>query len=119
MVGYFAKRLKAFGHALNGIGLLFKDGVHARIHLLAVIVVSFLAYKLNVSSTDWIHLILCYALVIGFEAINSAIEYIVDLASPEYHELAKKAKDVAAAAVLIAALGSVIIAMLIFTPYLN
>lgn len=119
MVGYFAKRLKAFGHALNGIGLLFKDGAHARIHLLAVFVVSLLAYKLDVSSADWIHLILCYALVIGLEALNSAIEYVVDLASPEYHELAKKAKDVAAAAVLIAAIGSVIIAVLIFSPLLN
>jgi len=117
MVGYFAKRLKAFGHAFNGIGLLFKDGAHARIHLLAVLVVSFLAYKLNASSADWIHLILCYALVIGLEALNSAIEYIVDLASPEYHELAKKAKDVAAAAVLVAAIGSIIIALIIFLPY--
>lgn len=94
------------------------EGAHARIHLLAVALVSILGYHFDISRSDWVDLILCFALVLGLEAINSAIEYVVDLASPEYHDLAKKAKDVAAASVLIAAIFSVIIAILIFSPHL-
>ncbi len=118
MVGYIIKRIKAFGDAFRGIATFIKEGAHARIHLLAVALVTFAGFYFDLSNSDWIDLILCFALVLGLEAINSAIEYAVDLASPEYHDLAKKAKDVAAASVLIAAIFSVILAILIFSPHL-
>lgn len=65
---------------------------------------------------EWLIIILAITLVIGAEMVNTAIEYVVDLASPEIHPLAKQAKDVAAGAVLVFAMASVIIGLLIFLP---
>lgn len=117
MVGYINKRIKAFGHAFNGIGLFFKESPHARIHLLALLIVSALGYYFSLASWEWVALFLAYGLILGLEALNSSIEYLVDLASPDYHVLAKKAKDVAAAAVLMAALCMIAVALFIFWPY--
>tara|TARA_Y100001934_G_C12151591_1_gene677596 strand:- start:304 stop:657 length:354 start_codon:yes stop_codon:yes gene_type:complete len=115
-VGYLKKRIFAFRVAFEGLGLLFKESAHARIHLLAIVVVSSSAIYLNVSNSEWIALILCYGAVLSLEAMNSAIEYTLNLTHPEKHPLAKKAKDIAAAAVIIAAICSVIIALIIFVP---
>lgn len=117
-MGYLRNRIKAFGFAFNGLALFFRESPHARIHLLAVVLVSLSAWYFELSKVEWLIIILCYALVLGLEALNSAIEYVVDLASPEYHNLARKAKDVAAAAVLIAALASFVITLIIFIPKL-
>lgn len=117
MVGYFKNRLKAFGFAFNGIALLFKESVHAKIHALAVLVVATAALYFKLPSEDWIPLLLCFALVLGLEAINSAIEYSLDLLHPEQHPLVKKAKDIAAGAVLIAAISSIFVAIIVFLPY--
>ncbi len=118
MVGYFINRIKAFGHAFNGIYLLFKESAHARVHLLAVLVVTGFGLYLEITKVEWLAIILCYGLVISMEALNSAIEYAIDLVSPDIHQLAKKAKDVAAAAVLISAMVSFLVAILIFSSYL-
>lgn len=67
---------------------------------------------------EWIACLLCMGLVIGTEMINTAIEAVVDLASPQQHPLAAKAKDIAAGAVLIGAILSVIIGIIIFLPKL-
>ena len=63
---------------------------------------------------EWIALILTIALVLGMEAVNTAVESVVDLVSPEYHPLAKQAKDVAAGAVLLVAIGAACVALLLF-----
>jgi diacylglycerol kinase len=76
-------------------------------------------YFFKISTSEWLAVILCFIAVITLEAMNSAIEYVVDLASPEFHPLAKKAKDMAAGAVLLAAIGTVVIAAIIFLPKLN
>ena len=112
------KRIKAFGHAFNGVFTFFRSGVHAQIHLAAVIVVVCTGFWLGLSNMEWIAVLLCFALVLSMEAVNSAIEFLTDLVTPDYHELAKKTKDVAAAAVLFSALFSVIIALIIFIPKL-
>jgi diacylglycerol kinase len=78
-----------------------------------------MGWYLEITKTEWILSLFCIALVLSLEAINSAIEYLVDLASPDFHPLAKKSKDIAAAAVLIAAIFALIIGLLIFLPYLN
>ena len=110
------KRINAFGFAFSGIWTLFNESVHARMHALAIIAVTLFGFWTGVSTTEWIAIIFCFALVLSLEAVNSAIEYLTDLVSPQYHELAKKTKDVAAAAVLVSAIFSVIIALLIFIP---
>jgi len=68
---------------------------------------------------EWAILTGCITLVIAAEALNTAIEFLTDLASPEYHPLAGKAKDTAAAAVLFCAIGAVVIGIIVFWPYLT
>ena len=64
------------------------------------------------------HTLLAIALVMGAEALNTALEYVVDLASPEWHALARDAKDVAAAAVLVCSTGAAVVGLVVFVPYL-
>ena len=108
---------KSFYFAFKGIADLF-SGRHpnAMVHLMAVVSVCIAGYFFKISAFEWLVIMLCFVAVISMEAMNSAIEYVVDLASPDYHPLAEKAKDMAAGAVLLAAIGSVIIALIIFLP---
>ena len=109
-------RIAAFKHAFNGVVCFFKETPHAKIQALAAVLVVLAGFFLNISTTEWAIVLLCFALIFSLEALNSTVEYLVDLVSPNYHQLAKKAKDVAAAAVLMAAVFTVIIACLIFVP---
>jgi diacylglycerol kinase len=108
---------KSFYFAFKGIADLF-SGRHtnAIVHLLAVVTVCITGYFFKINTFEWIVIVLCFIAVISLEAVNSAIEYVVDIVSPEYHPLAEKAKDMAAAAVLLAAIGTVVIAAIIFLP---
>lgn len=94
-------RLKSFGYAFKGIAILFQSQTNAKIHALAVVLITALGFYLCLNPTEWCLIVLCMALVLMAEAVNTAIEFIVDLVSPEYHPLAGKAKDVAAGAVLL------------------
>ena len=87
-----------------------------RFHLLSAVIVIIAGLFTGLSILEWIVIILVIALVIGAEMLNTAIERVVDLVSPDYHPLAKQAKDIAAASVLVFAACSVIIGMLIFLP---
>ncbi len=101
------KFIKSVPHAFRGILSLIKEN-NFRIHLLAVVVVIIAGFWIELSEAEWLAIIITMGVVLSLEAVNSAIETIVDLVSPEYHDLAKKAKDVAAGAVLLfvfAALG--------------
>ena len=80
---------------------------------LFVIVLGFL---LNISLSEWFICIILFSSVISLEIVNTAIETVVDLVSPNYNELAKRAKDLAAGSVLIAAIASAIIGIIIFLP---
>ena len=87
-----------------------------RIHIVMAIIALAAGLLLRV---DWIGIAVieaCIALVMGLECVNTAIEAVVDLASPEYHDLAKTAKDAAAGAVLIAAIGSVLVGLMLYIP---
>lgn len=113
----FLKFAKSFGFALQGLVYTFKTQGNFRFHLAAIIfTISFSAY-FNVSKTEWIIILFCIALVLFAELLNTSIESIVDLVSPEYNKLAKIAKDTAAASVLIFAIMSLIIGLIIFVPY--
>lgn len=110
------KRLNSFKYAGAGIADLIRNTPNAKIHLAAALLSIFLAYYFSVSKMEWCMIIFCIALVFAAEALNTALEYLTDLVTSDYHELAKKAKDVAAGAVLIAATGSVCIGLIIFLP---
>jgi undecaprenol kinase len=109
------KFFRSFGYAVVGIITASKEQ-NLRFHLLSAMIVIITGIYTGLSLTEWIILTIVMALVIGAELINTAIERIVDLASPEIHPLAKDAKDIAAGAVLVFAVASVIIGLLIFLP---
>lgn len=116
MLLYLKKRLTSFKWAIKGIFDLFKNHPNAQIHLLATIVVLSLSFYLKIAALELCLVLLCIGLVISLEAINSALEYLADKISPEHDELIGKAKDMAAGAVLIAAITTVLIGGIIFLP---
>jgi diacylglycerol kinase (ATP) len=102
------KFIKSVPHAFRGIISLIKNDNNFRIHLLAVVVVIIVGLYLGFTEFEWLAVIITMGIVLALEAMNTAIETIIDLVSPGYHDLAKKTKDVAAGAVLLfvfAALG--------------
>lgn len=111
-----ASRFASFRHAFAGWWYVLRTQRNAWIHLLASLAVLAIALWLRLGRTDWAILVLTIALVWVAEFVNTAFESIVDLLSPNIHPLAKIAKDVAAAAVLIAALASVVIGLLVLGP---
>jgi undecaprenol kinase len=110
--------LRSFGFALEGVSYLIRTQRSAQIEMAIGAVVLALAAWLRISALEWAVLVLAVALVLVLEALNTAIELAVTLASPERHPLAKAAKDVSAAMVLIAAIASVFVGILILGPRL-
>ncbi|HEX6288631.1 MAG TPA: diacylglycerol kinase family protein [Herpetosiphonaceae bacterium] len=110
--------IRSFGFAFAGIGALLRTQRNAQIHVAAMIVVVGAGWLLGVGLGDWIALTLATALVLSLEALNTALEAVVDLVSPQPHPLAKRAKDVAAGAVLIGAIGAAIVGCIVFLPKL-
>jgi diacylglycerol kinase len=108
------KFLRSMGHATRGILLACREQQNLRIHFVIMVVVVITGIYLGLSAIEWSIIILTIGLVIVAEMINTAIEYMVDLASPDYHRLAKNTKDVAAAAVLMSALIATLVAISIF-----
>jgi len=103
-------------NAINGLKVAFKSEQNFRTEIYIAILVVISCFILPVSKVEIIMLIICIALVLGAELLNSALEHIVDLASPDYHELAKKTKDIGASAVLILSIAAAIIGFMIFIP---
>lgn len=111
-------RVKAFKFALAGALAMTRE-VHFRIHLVALALVVIAGLYFDIDSAEWADLLLCSALVISLEAMNSALENLADVAHPDHHPLIKKCKDIAAASVLFAAIFAVVIGLIIFTPHLR
>jgi undecaprenol kinase len=110
--------LRSFGFALEGVSYLIRTQRSAQIEIAIGVVVLALAAWLRITALEWAVLVLAMALVLSLEALNTAIELAVTLASPERHPLAKAAKDLAAAMVLIAATASIIVGLVILGPRL-
>lgn len=113
---FIRSRLKSLQHALVGWWYVIRTQQNAWIHALATVLVVIVAIWLKVTTRDWALLVLAIAMVWTAEFLNTALEVVVDLASPELHPLAKVGKDVGAASVLIAALSSAIIGILVMGP---
>lgn len=105
-----------FRCAFAGLAEAWRSQQNLRIHLLFVLAITGLGIYLQLTATQWAILALTCTLVLAAELANSALEALTDLASPAYHPLARRAKDMAAGAVLIAACGAVIVGLLIFGP---
>lgn len=113
---FIYSRIHSFGHAFRGWWHVLKTQHNAWIHAVAAVLVFILALWLKLSPQDWAILILTITMVFMAEFLNTAIEAVVDLASPAHHPLAKVGKDVGAAAVLISALAAILIGLLILGP---
>lgn len=110
---FFTSRLMAFRYAFSGLSYLMRTQPNSRIHLAATVLVVLLAAYVKITVGEWIFLILTIGLVWIAEMINTAIETVLDLVSPQQNPLAKYAKDVSAAAVLVSAVVSVLVGLLV------
>ncbi len=107
----------AFACAWRGIIDTVKTQRNMRIHLVIAVVAVILGFVLNITTAEWCIIVICIALVFALEIINTALESVVDVSCDHYHELAKRAKDCAAGAVLVAAIASVIVGAIIFISH--
>jgi len=110
------QRIKSFTYAFNGLKLLILHEHNARIHAVAAACAVAMGWFYGIAVSEWIAIIFAIALVIAFEIVNSAIEKLADVVSPHYLPAIKGVKDLAAAAVLVAAIAAFIIGLIIFTP---
>ena len=110
------KLIKSFTYAWAGIKACFKSESNFRIHIIAAITAVVFSLLLNISATEWIAILFCIAFVIVMEMINTAIEKLCDVVYLEQHQVIKKVKDIAAGAVLVSAVFSLMTAAIIFLP---
>lgn len=115
----FNGRIRSFKFAFNGIRIMLRSQQNAWIHSFATVIAIIFGVHFNLAIAEWCWIILAAISVWTAEALNTAFEFLTDVASPEFHPLAAKAKDVAAGAVLITAIGAVLIGSLIFVPHLT
>lgn len=113
---FFYSRIRSFGYAFSGWWFVIKTQRNAWIHTIASVIVVVLALWLAIPERDLAVLILTIGFVWAAEFFNTALEAVVDLSTPAHHPLARVGKDVGAAAVLIAALVSVVIGVLLLGP---
>ena len=116
MKSFILSRIRSFGYAFRGWWHVIRTQQNAWIHAIVSTAVLIVGLWLGLPPRDWAVLLLTIAMVWAAEFLNTAIEAVVDLASPANHPLAKVGKDVGAAAVLIAALAAVGVGLLILGP---
>ena len=110
------KRFESFRYAYAGLRTLWREEHNVRIHIVAGLIVLVMGFLLHISLSEWCVVTLVVAVVLLAEALNSSLENIADAISEEKNEKIQKAKDLAAAAVLISAIAAVIIGVIIFLP---
>jgi diacylglycerol kinase (ATP) len=112
-----SERIRSFGYAFNGIFIMLQSQHNAWIHALATILTCAAGFLFGLNRSEWCWIVLAIISVWTAEALNTAFEFLADAASPEYHPLVRKAKDVAAGAVLITAIGAAVIGVLVIGPH--
>ena len=108
--------IKSFGWAFNGLKDCILHEKNFRIQYILAFLVGIVGFFLDLSATEWMIILLCFAVVLSFEIINSAIEKLCDLVSPDFNLTIKKVKDMSASAVLLSAIITFIIGCIIFLP---
>lgn len=110
--------LQSFGYAGEGIGYAIRTQANLRLHLALTVLVIIAGLWLQLAPIEWAILVVMISVVLSAELFNTALEATLDRVSREEHPLAKVGKDVAAGAVLICAIGAVVVGVLIFGPKL-
>ncbi|MED3563749.1 diacylglycerol kinase family protein [Bacillus xiapuensis] len=111
--------IRSFAYAIEGIRTAIKTERNMRIHLFISFLVISSSFFFSITKLEWLFVLLVIGGMFALELMNSAIERVVDLVTKEFHPLAKQAKDLAAGAVFIYAIVSVIIGLFIFLPYIR
>ncbi len=112
------KFLKSFTYSFSGIVYAFKHEQNFRLHLISLVLVLLAGWYFNLTANEWLWITAAAGIVITAELFNTALEVLVDLVSPDVHQKAKIVKDVAAAAVVVAAILALVIGLIIFVPKL-
>lgn len=112
----YKRLINSFKYAMEGIISSFRTERNMKIHVLAMIIVIILSFVLKLDKMEWCFIIIAIISVISAELFNTAIETVVDMVSPERNSKAKLAKDIAAGAVLVVAMGAAIMGVMIFGP---
>ena len=113
------KRAKSFGYAGKGLLAALRTQHNLWIHLGLTVIAVVMGFLFKISRSEWCFVIFAIGFVIASELFNTAVEWLVDLVSPEWNEKAGKIKDVAAGAVLVSAITALVIGLIIFLPKLN
>jgi diacylglycerol kinase (ATP) len=114
----FTGRLRSIWCAFKGIAIMLRSQHNAWIHAFVTLAVCAAGLLVGLSASEWCWIVLAIVAVWTAEALNTAFEFLTDVASPNFHPIAGKAKDVAAGAVLISAIGAIVIGVIIFGPRL-
>lgn len=115
-ISFLRGRMLSFAAACAGVAYTLRTQPNTWIEIAALGVVVFAGWWFAISALEWGLLGLMVAMIFALEAVNTAVEAVVDLVSPQYHPLAKIAKDAAAGAMIFAVLGSIFVAATIFGP---
>ncbi len=110
-------RSRSFRHAFRGLAVLFGTQPNMWLHAIAALCVVFAGLAIGLTRLEWVAIVVAIGGVWVAEAFNTALEFLADAVSPERHRLIGKAKDAAAAAVLVASIAAAVIGVLVFLPY--
>lgn len=114
----FRKRLAGFKYAFHGIWLLLRHEHNAWLHGIIGFCVVIAGFLLGITTMEWVAVVIVCGCVFAAEALNTAIERLADVVSPEYNEAIKTVKDLSAAGVLFTAIAAATVGVIIFFPYL-
>jgi diacylglycerol kinase len=110
--------VRSFGYAFEGLALMLRTQPNFLVHVCAALIALLLGVVLHLTPVEFAVVCITIGLVLVVECVNTALETLCDLVSPGYHPLVKRAKDVSAAAVLVAAIASVAVALFVYLPHL-
>jgi len=116
---YIKKRLNSFGYAFKGLGAAFWYEPNMKLHMVGAAEAIFLGWFFEINNAQWCWIVLAIGMVWMAEIFNTAVEKLTDLVSPEYNKLAGRVKDLAAGAVLMAAMTALVIGFLVFWPHIE
>ncbi len=115
---FISKEVQSFGYAFKGLQQVVRHEKHIQFHFLTAVAVVLAGWFFGLSALEWCLVVLAIGLVISAEMLNSAIEHLTNLVSPQYHPVAGMVKDIAAGAVLVASMTSAVIGLIVFLPKL-
>lgn len=110
--------MRRFKYAYDGFTAILKKDQNFLLHILAGIIAIIMGFIFHINRYEWMFILFSIALVLSLEAINTSIEFVVDLVTTDYHEYAKHAKDIAAFSVVIVSVLALCIGLIVFVPHI-